>query len=114
MAFTLLALAACGAADRAASVERTDSAGVTLVTSGALDVPFPWSARERFTLGGEEEGPASFYRLSRHLVGADDAGRLYVLDDAGHRVVVFGADGAPVRAVGREGKGPGELSRRPP
>jgi hypothetical protein len=43
-------------------------------------------------------------------VGVDAAGRIYVLDADGHRVIVFTADGDPVRTMGREGEGPGELS----
>lgn len=42
-------------------------------------------------------------------VALDRNGRVYVADDANHRVAVFGRDGAFVANVGREGAGPGEF-----
>src|SRR3954470_11242948 len=42
-------------------------------------------------------------------VTLDRNGRVYVADDANHRVAVFGRDGAFVATIGREGAGPGEF-----
>lgn len=104
-----LALSACGFGDRAPSVVRADSAGAALVTSGDLDVPLARAATEAFALGGEAEGLESFYSVSPLGLGADGAGRIHVLDGASHRVVVFDRDGGAIRALGRQGGGPGEL-----
>jgi hypothetical protein len=50
-----------------------------------------------------------FYR-PRGVV-ADATGRIFVLDAGNSRVQVFDAEGEYVRTLGREGQGPGELSR---
>ncbi|HSH46032.1 MAG TPA: 6-bladed beta-propeller [Longimicrobiales bacterium] len=104
----------CGAGDRAPTVERVDSAGVQLVLSGAADRPLAWTPDPLFTLGGEESGPESFYRVGDVWVGADLDGRIHILDLDAHRVVVFDADGAFLHAVGGAGGGPGELERPGP
>lgn len=106
----LLLAAACADAPDIA-VERVDSAGIELVTSPALDRPLPWSYAERFALGGEEEGPESFYGFGPSSVGTDAAGRIYVLDGMAHRVVAFGPEGQHLRSMGAEGGGPGEMQR---
>lgn len=103
-----LLLVACGDAPMV-SVSRADSAGVAMVTSAGPDRPLDWHFDERLRLGGDEEGPASFYSLSRSLVATDPAGRIYILDGEAHRVVVFDAEGRHLRTLGREGGGPGEL-----
>lgn len=104
----VMALGACGG-DGGRSVTRTDSAGVSIVVTEGPDRPLAWRFRERLRLGGADEGPQSFYALSRSLVAADGEGRIYVLDESAHRVVVFDAQGEHVRTLGREGGGPGEL-----
>ncbi|NKB88683.1 MAG: hypothetical protein GKS06_10730 [Acidobacteria bacterium] len=43
-------------------------------------------------------------------VSLDDAGVLYVLDQAGHQVAVFGEEGKVRSVFGRAGGGPGELA----
>jgi hypothetical protein len=93
----------------AADVTRTDSAGVAVVVSGGPDRVLEWAFEERLRLGGAEDGPASFYSLSRGSIATDTAGRIYVLDGSAHRVVVFDAGGRHLRTLGREGGGPGEL-----
>lgn len=108
---TLLVLAGCDAGDSALAVTRTDSAGVEVVTAGAVDATLDWTAADRFTLGGEPEGMESFYTLGRGSVGADEHGRLYVLDYDAHRVAVFGPGGEPIRTQGQQGGGPGEVER---
>ncbi|NIQ56025.1 MAG: hypothetical protein GWN85_21895, partial [Gemmatimonadetes bacterium] len=52
-----------------------------------------WEFTGLLTLGGEESGPESFYRVGRGLVDADGRGRIYVLDPTNARVVVFDAEG---------------------
>lgn len=100
---------ACGReASSAIAVERTDSAGVEIVTSGGTDVPLAWSFEPVLTLGGAEDGPEAFYQV-RGGLGSDGAGNVYVLDRGNHRVLVFGADGRHLRTMGRKGGGPGEM-----
>ena len=101
-------LAGCGDGP-VGSVTRADSAGVALVTSEGPDRILSWRFAERFRLGGDDDGPASFYALMRGMVATDADGRIHVLDDAAHRVVVFDAAGRHLRTFGREGGGPGEL-----
>ena len=101
-------LTGCGG-NAAIQVERADSAGVAVVTSHGEDRPLAWRFEERMRLGGTDEGPESFYELSRSLVATDAAGRIYVLDASAHRVVVFDSTGRHLATLGREGSGPGEL-----
>lgn len=102
-------LGACGGGGGGAVVTRADSAGVEIVTAGAEDVLLDWRLEPRLTLGGEDEGPQSFYRIWLNGVGADRDGRLYVLDSEAKRVIVFGPDGSYLRSMGQEGGGPGEF-----
>lgn len=44
-------------------------------------------------------------------IAIDDDGRIYAVDRDQNHVSIFDADGALIRTVGREGKGPGELRR---
>lgn len=102
---------ACGAgeAPRRIIVERTDSAGVEIVTSPGEDVELDWNARPFFTLGGKEEGPESFYFIAPGTVDADRDGRLYLLDLNAARIAVFDTTGELLRLQGGEGGGPGEF-----
>jgi hypothetical protein len=105
-----LAASACGAgeAPRRIVVERTDSAGVEIVTSPGEDLELAWNARPLFTLGGKEEGPESFYSIAPGTVDVDRDGRLYLLDLNAARVTVFDTTGELLRLQGGEGGGPGE------
>jgi hypothetical protein len=73
-------------------------------------MPLEWTFTPTLTLGGKEKGPESFYSVSERTIGVDADGRIYVLDADGHRLIVFADDGAHVQTLGREGKGPGEIS----
>lgn len=86
-----------------------DSAGVAIATAPAADTPLGWTLTEVFRLGGAEDGPGSFTAASPFTTGTDAAGNIYVLDAQEFRVEVFGPSGEPVRFLGREGGGPGEL-----
>ena len=101
----------CGlAGGDGAGVERADSAGVEIVTSPAQDRPLAWSFRAAFRVGGAEEGPESFYAVWPSGIGVDSAGRIYVLDPRGDRLVVFSESGEFVRTFGSRGEGPGEMA----
>jgi hypothetical protein len=68
-----------------------------------------WSILAERRIGGDDDGPTSFYRLRTAAVDADAAGRLYVLDNSNARVVAFAADGEVRWVAGRRGGGPGEF-----
>jgi hypothetical protein len=87
-----------------------DSAGVSIVTSGAVDRPLPWTFTEIASIGGDDEGPGAFTRAMPGNVGVDGADRIHVLDYDALQLHTFTADGAPVGSVGRQGGGPGEFS----
>jgi len=106
----LATLAACVDGPPLEQAIVSDSAGIRLVSNLAPDTPLDWTFTPTLTLGGEEEGPESFFSVSERTVGVDAAGRIYVLDADGHRLLVFASDGTHVRTLGREGEGPGEIS----
>lgn len=107
----VLVLVGCAAdAPSPIKVERVDSAGVEVVTNRGADQILAWSFEREFALGGEDDGPESFYLVSPTTVGVDAEGRIYVLDATSRHVVVFDADGGYLRTLGREGGGPGELT----
>jgi len=105
----LYALSGCGARPDEPAVQRTDSAGVEMVVSGGVDRPLAWRFQRLFALGGADEGPEAFFRVSPGLVATDAAGNLYVLDGTNSRVVVFDANGTFLRSMGSSGGGPGEF-----
>jgi hypothetical protein len=108
-AFLLALLMAC--AERTPEQEVvSDSAGMRVVSSPAADRSLDWTFTPTLTLGGEETGPEAFYSVNERTVGVDNAGRIYVLDAEGHRLVVFASDGSHLRTLGREGEGPGEIA----
>ena len=110
-----LAAAGCGG-DGAGTGEWTgtveDSLGVRIVTSPAQGVwteETRWWVEEEIRIG--VEGGNS--ELEFGLLGGvdmDDQGRLVALDVQAARVRIFDADGELIRAFGRSGSGPGELS----
>jgi len=106
----LTLLAACGEGPPTQQAIVSDSSGIRVVSNQGGDTLLDWTFTPTLTLGGEENGPESFYSVSERTVGVDDVGRIYVLDADGHRLVVFGDDGTHIRTLGREGKGPGEIS----
>lgn len=108
-ALGLCGLSACATERDESAVQRTDSAGVEIAVSGGTDRALEWQLDRLFELGGSEEGPESFFRVSAQRVGADVHGNLFVLDAENARVVVFDEDGEFVRTVGSRGSGPGEF-----
>jgi hypothetical protein len=102
-------LFACAGGSDSSTVQRSDSAGIEIVVSSGSDRVLDWQFNRLFELGGAEEGPESFFRVSPRLVRADAAGRIYVLDSENARIVVFDSDGQFVRSMGGRGGGPGEF-----
>ena len=92
------------------TVERSTEDGVERLTVRGPDTPLDWSFDTHVTISPEVDGEVRFTDVSPWEIGADREGRIYVLDGAGGRVVVFGRSGSVVGSVGRPGRGPGELS----
>jgi hypothetical protein len=93
------------------TVERSTEDGVELLTVTGPDTALDWSFETDVTISPEADGEVRFTDVSPWEVGADNEGRVYVLDDAGGRVVVFGRSGSVAGSLGRPGQGPGELSQ---
>ena len=109
LAVGLNALSACAQEGDALVLQRADSAGIEIVRSSGSDRALQWEFHRLFELGGSEEGPEAFFRVSTQLVGADAAGNLFVLDPENARIVVFDTYGRFLRSMGRRGGGPGEF-----
>ncbi len=111
IAFVAPALASCGTSEpaRVSQSVITDSAGVTIATGPASDVPLDWSLTELFRIGGADSGAGSFSHVDAQHASTDAAGNIYVLDRKQHRVEVFDSTGAHVRFIGARGGGPGEF-----
>ena len=60
---------------------------------------------------GALEGPEEYLLGRIAAIAVDRAGHVYLLDQQGAALRVYDPDGTFVRAIGREGQGPGELSR---
>lgn len=104
-----LASAACGSSEAGRiAVERTDSAGIEIVQSPGTDHPLEWHIEEVGTIDSESTG-AGVFEPTSYALATDDAGRIFVLDHRGSRVVVFDGDGRFVRSLGGKGGGPGEI-----
>lgn len=92
-------------------VERSDSSGVEIVVNDAADRELDWTLEPILTLGGEEDGPESFYEVTRELVSVDGSGNIFVLDRHNFRVIQFSPAGKVLLIAGRKGGGPGEFKR---
>lgn len=95
------------------TVERTDSAGVTIITNHGADFLLDWTFTPTLTLGGEDEGPEAFFNIGLSSVAADADGNLYIMDAGNHRIVIFDEAGNHLRTLGRQGGGPGEFQMWP-
>lgn len=105
-----LVAAGCGEGGNESTTTFTDSAGVVIATHTGGDVPLDPVFVEEFRLGGSETRPEeAFYGVHRANVGVDDQGRIHVLDNAAHLVVVFDDQGRHIRTLGGQGGGPGEI-----
>lgn len=65
---------------------------------------------ERWRIGGDTDDEDEFFGVLTHIT-ADEAGNVYLLDAQLHQVNIYTRDGEFVRAIGREGEGPGEFRR---
>jgi hypothetical protein len=112
---TAAVLGGCQAGDGSAAAWAgtvdTLPGGTVVVTNpahGVWDSSTTWRLVEELRIGAADgDGPDVFSDV--HDLAVDDAGRIYVLQRTARTVHVFDAGGAFVRAIGRPGKGPGEL-----
>lgn len=58
---------------------------------------------------GPENGDDFLWGGAFVAVEADQAGRIYVLDEQENRIMVYAEDGRFLKQIGRQGKGPGEF-----
>jgi hypothetical protein len=84
---------------------------VSIILNSGVDRPLEWNYRPVERLGGEDDGPASFYEVHRHLASLDGQGDIVVLDKNEFRAVKFTKSGEFLLEAGREGEGPGEFKR---
>lgn len=111
VAASALIVSACGPdSGSRPTIERSEEGGIEFVTAGGADIPLEWTFHDEVVIPPESEGEVRFTDAAPWEVGADGEGRVYVLDTAGGRVVVFGRSGRVVGSVGGPGQGPGELS----
>src|SRR5690625_4437409 len=90
-----------------------DAAGVEIVTNRGADFTRDWPFTPTLTLGGEDEGPESFFGIGPTNIAADHTGNLYIMDSGNHRIVIFDEAGNHLRTLGRQGSGPGEFQMWP-
>ena len=106
----ILTCGACSTADSAPVAVRTDSAGIEIVRSTGSDLPLRWGIEPAVSIASDDDDGAGAFDPNESLIRSDGQGRLYVLDFAGTRVIVFGPDGRFLHALGRKGSGPGEFT----
>src|SRR5687768_12122295 len=94
----VIGLAACSApADQPVRAERTDSAGIRIITNRGEDRLLGLSFTPRLTLGGKDTGPESFFRVVRGNVSVDAAGNIHVLDFEAKTIAIFDSSGKFIR-----------------
>jgi len=113
-----LLLAACGGdpgGEAAWQGTVQDSAGVRIVENPAQGIwtrGSAWTVEEELQIGVMEGDPELQFG-SITGIDATPGGEIYVLDSQASRIRVFDAEGSLLRAFGRAGQGPGELSQAP-
>jgi len=106
----LAAASACaGAPAEGPDVVRSDSSGVRIITSGAVDRELPWRFDSIGVVRDSLGDPWLFTGLSRNHVLVDRLGRIYIVLTRERELVRFNADGGFDRSIGRQGGGPGEF-----
>jgi hypothetical protein len=71
--------------------------------------PVVVAPKELWRAGGEDDEGILFGIVTQ--ITSDDGGYVYVLDAQLNQVVIFSPEGEYLRAIGREGEGPGEFRR---
>lgn len=76
----------------------------------AMETPSEIVLEERWRIGGDTDDEDEFFGILTHVT-VDDEGNVYLLDSQLHQVMIYTPQGDFVRAIGREGEGPGEFRR---
>lgn len=117
----LVSLAVTAAACAGAGEGAADSSGLETVRdstrpdsvfvriAGAVPAERLRAATEELRIQPDAEDTTLFGEVFEFDVAAD--GRLYVYDASANRILLFGADGALQRVIGRQGAGPGEFNQ---
>lgn len=108
-----MAMTACAGADGSRGYTETDSAGVTIVENGRSRMARAerWSLQavpELEIVPGDVQGPALSQVAGLALLPGD-GGRVAVLNQGSHEVLLFREGGELLARFGREGDGPGEF-----
>ncbi len=92
------------------TAEIRDSAGITLVRNTGSSVwgGEGWRVEQRLEIAPDDARPETEFGYVADVAAVGDT--LYVLDQMGQQVRVFGPDGSLARIIGRAGDGPGEFS----
>lgn len=97
-----------GAADWKGS--ETTVGGVLQVNNPVAPVftPTDLAPKELWRIGGDDEDEELFFGVIQ-AIQVDGDGNIYLLDRQLHQVMILSPDGEFLRAIGREGEGPGEF-----
>ena len=96
---------ACGAGDAGRFVVM-DSAGITVMENLGPDRGLPVTP---VRVGSLQPPDSALTAMPWAVVADPEAGRIFVADGTGERVIVFDENGRFVRTIGRAGDGPGEF-----
>ncbi|HEU5207981.1 MAG TPA: 6-bladed beta-propeller [Longimicrobiales bacterium] len=102
------AFGACADPSSRQTPEHADSPGIN-VTAPSADRQLPWHFEQLWRLGPADDDRLTLVDLARHLIAADSAGRIFILDEAARHVLVISTGGEVIATIGRQGEGPGEL-----
>jgi hypothetical protein len=110
----LLALVAASTVPAGAQVwqgKEQEREGVVHVFNPAepYSAPVVVAPKELWRAGGEDDEEVLFGIVTQ--ITSDDRGYVYVLDAQLNQVVIFSPEGEYLRAIGRDGEGPGEFRR---
>ena len=111
VAAVFVALASDGAAEAAEWKGKNETrSGVRYVLnpSEPMEKEVKAAAQELWRIGGETDDENEFFGVISQLL-TDSKGDIYLLDAQLNQVKVFSASGKFIRAIGREGEGPGEF-----
>ena len=115
--FAIAVTAACSdteAESRALEARRDTVDGVPrLLYPGSGGPLLSWSVDTLSVIGEVlgDDADYQFDQVTQNDVAGDAAGNVWLLDNAGHRVVGYSSDGTFVASHGRQGSGPGEINQ---
>ncbi len=96
------------AADWKGTDEVRDGVRVLLNPSDPMEPVIESTPEELWRIGGDTDDEDEFFGVISQVL-TDDAGNVYLLDSQLNQIKVFSPDGEYLRAIGREGEGPGEF-----